>query len=164
MPQLNQLSLVALSQFFWLLIGLGFVYFVVARAMVPKIQATVDAREEAITGDHPAAHPARHEAEQNQETYSERMNAGRAKAAQLTQDAKQESARQTDARVRAASVEINAKVEAAEAQVRAAAEAARAEIEAVAAEAAQEMVSRLSGLSIARADAANAVKAVMSNG
>jgi F-type H+-transporting ATPase subunit b len=164
MPQLNQLSLVALSQFFWLLIGLSFVYFVVARAMVPKIQATVDAREEAITGELAAAQRAREGAEKTQGAYSERMNAGRAKAAQLTQDAKQESARATDARVRAASEQINAKVEAAEAQVRAAAEAAKAEIEAVAAEAAQEMVSRLSGLSIARADAAKAVKAVMSNG
>ena len=63
MPQLTQLSLVALSQFFWLLIGLGFVYFVVARAMVPKIQATVDAREEAITGDLAAAQRAREDAE-----------------------------------------------------------------------------------------------------
>lgn len=164
MPQLNQLSLVALSQFFWLLIGLSFVYFVVARAMVPKIQATVDAREQAISGDLAAAQRAREDAEKTEEAYRERMNASRAKAAQLAQDAKQESARQTDARVRAASEEINARVEAAEAQVRAAADAAKAEIEAVAAEAAQEMVGRLSGLSIVRADAAKAVKAVMGNG
>ena len=48
MPQLNQLSDVLFSQLFWLAIGLGFIFFVVARGMVPKIQATVDAREAKI--------------------------------------------------------------------------------------------------------------------
>ena len=44
MPQLSQLSEVYLSQFLWLAIALGFIFFVIARGMVPKIQATVDQR------------------------------------------------------------------------------------------------------------------------
>ena len=59
MPQLNQLSEVAFSQFLWLAIGLGFIFFVIARGMVPKIQATVDAREKKIAGDLEAAQAAR---------------------------------------------------------------------------------------------------------
>ena len=55
MPQLSQLSEVYLSQFLWLAIALGFIFFVIARGMVPKIQATVDAREQRIAGDLEAA-------------------------------------------------------------------------------------------------------------
>jgi len=44
MPQLSQLSEVFLSQLFWLTIALGFIFFVIARGMVPKSQATVDQR------------------------------------------------------------------------------------------------------------------------
>ena len=39
MPQLSQLSEVYLSQFLWLAIALASIFFVVARGMVPKIQA-----------------------------------------------------------------------------------------------------------------------------
>ena len=35
----------------WLAIGLGFIFFVIARGMVPKIQATVEAREKQIADD-----------------------------------------------------------------------------------------------------------------
>ncbi|HLO20398.1 MAG TPA: ATPase, partial [Sphingomicrobium sp.] len=41
MPQLSQLSEVYLSQLLWLAIALAFIFFVIARGMVPKIQATV---------------------------------------------------------------------------------------------------------------------------
>ena len=59
MPQLSQLSEVYLSQFLWLAIALGFIFFVIARGMLPKIQATVDAREKRIAGDLEAAQQAR---------------------------------------------------------------------------------------------------------
>ena len=56
---------------------------------------------------------------------------------------------------------IAGKVEAADAKIRAALTSARAEIEAVAAEAAQDMVSRLTGVAVDKKDAALAVKAEM---
>ena len=50
MPQLSQLSEVFLSQLFWLAVALGFIFFVIARGMVPKIHATVEERESKIQG------------------------------------------------------------------------------------------------------------------
>ena len=44
MPQIDQIALVAYSQFFWLLLVLGLIYFGIGHAMLPKIQSTVDAR------------------------------------------------------------------------------------------------------------------------
>ena len=159
MPQLTQLSDVILSQLLWLAIGLGFIFFVIARGMVPKIQATVDAREQEIASDLESAQKARLAAEETEAAWRSRMDAARADAAQLTNEAKQASSADREAQVRAASDKINAKVDAAEAKIRKAVESARAEIEAVAAQAAQEMVVRLTGLKVDERKAVEAVKA-----
>jgi F-type H+-transporting ATPase subunit b len=159
MPQLSQLSQVYLSQFLWLAIALGFIFFVIARGMVPRIQATVDAREQRIAGDLEAAQKARTAADETEAAWRGRMDAARAEAARIAQEAKQASARDTEAKVKAAADKINVRVESAETKIREAIGAARAEIEAIAAEATSEMVSRLVGISIDPNDAAVAVKA-----
>jgi len=159
MPQLSQLSEVYLSQFLWLAIALGFIFFVIARGMVPKIQATVDQRNSKITSDLEAAQAARSAAEATEEAWRERMDAARAEAARLSQEAKSAAARDTEAKVKKAADKLNIKVDAAESKIRGALDAARAEIEAVAAEATQEMVERLTGIKVAKKEAADAVKA-----
>jgi F-type H+-transporting ATPase subunit b len=159
MPQLSQLSDVYLSQFLWLAVALGFIFFVIARGMVPKIQATVDAREQRIAGDLEAAQAARAAAEATEAEWRQRMDASRAEAARLAQEAKAESGRESEAQVKAAAAKINLKVESAQGKIRDALDAARTEIEAVAAEATQELVARLTGISVDKKDAADAVKA-----
>jgi len=159
MPQLSQLSEVALSQFFWLAISLGFVFFVIGRGMVPKIQATVDAREKQISADLEAAQEARAAADATEAAWRERMDAARAEAARLSNEAKQASARETEAKARKAADKLALKVEASEQKIRAALDAARTEIEAVAAGATEELVARLTGIKVAKQDAAAAVRA-----
>jgi F-type H+-transporting ATPase subunit b len=159
MPQLSQLSEVYLSQFLWLAVALGFIFFVIARGMVPRIQATVDAREQRIAGDLEAAQKARAAADETEAAWRARMDSARADAAQVAQEAKAESARDTEARVKAAADKINLKVEAAQGRIRDALESARTDIESVAAEATQQMVQRLTGIAVDKKDAAAAVKA-----
>ena len=159
MPQLSQLSTVYLSQFLWLAIALGFIFFVIARGMVPKIQATVDARESRIAGDLEAAQKARAAADETEAAWRARIDAARADAARIAQEAKQASAQETEKKIKAAAEKINRKVETAQAKIRDASTAARAEIEALAAEAAQEMVRRLTGIAVDKNEAAQAVKA-----
>jgi F-type H+-transporting ATPase subunit b len=159
MPQLSQLSEVYLSQLFWLAIALAFIFFVIARGMVPKIQATVDAREKKIGDDLERAQAARAEADQTEAAWRERMDTARADAARIAQEARQASASETEAKVKAAADKINGTVEAAEVRIRDAVHSARAELEAVAAQATQEMVARLTGIQVDRAEAAEAVKA-----
>ena len=159
MPQLSQLSEVYLSQFLWLAIALGFIFFVIARGMVPKIQATVDAREQRIAGDLEAAQKARAAADETEAAWRDRMDAARAEAARISQEAKAESGRNTEAKVKAAADKIGLKVEAAQAKIRQSVNSARSEIESVAAEATQEMVRRVSGLTVDKKEAAAAVKA-----
>ena len=159
MPQLYQLPDVLLSQLFWLAIGLGFIFFVIARGMVPKIQATVDAREQKIAADLEAAQRARVAADETEAAWRARMDTARAEAARIAKEAKQASAKDTEAKVSKAADKIDRKVETAEAKIREAVNSARAEIEAVAAEATQDMVARLTGIRVDDKEAGRAVKA-----
>src|SRR3954451_4710557 len=113
MPQLSQLSQVYLSQFLWLAIALAFVFFVIARGMVPKIQATVDAREQRIANDLEAAQAARATADETEAAWRERIDSARAEAARIAEHAKAASGRDTEAKVKAAADQINLKVESA---------------------------------------------------
>ncbi len=159
MPQIEQLPFIFTSQLFWLLVVFGIIFFGIGRGMLPKIQSTVDLREQRIADDLAQAEAARAAAEQTEEAWRARMDEARAEAARLAQEARQESARETESKVRGAADQINLKVEAAEQQIRQSVDAARAEIEAVTAEATREMVARLTGIQVPPEEAAQAVRA-----
>lgn len=159
MPQITQLPFIFFSQLFWLALIFGFIFFVIGRGMLPKIQGTVELRDRKIAEDLEGAQAARAAAEETEAAWRARMDAARADAARLAQEAKQESARETEARVRAAADKINLKVESSEAKIREALASARAEIENVAADATRDMVQRLTGMKVDPKEAAAAVKA-----
>ena len=160
MPQLDQLSDVILSQLFWLAITLGFIYFVIGRSMVPRIQSTVDKRDRQIAEDLEAAEKAKAKADEIEEAYRLAMDASRAEAMKATTAAKQEAALKIEKLVTKANAANQAKVEKAEARIRAARDSARAEITAVAAEMTQDVVAKVAGLKVAKAEALQAVEAV----
>jgi F-type H+-transporting ATPase subunit b len=159
MPQIEQLPFIFFSQLFWLAVVFGIIFFVIGRGMLPKVQSTVDEREKTIAQDLEQAQAARAAAEETEEAWRARMDAARAEAAKLAQEAKQAAARDTEAKVRKADDKINLKVDAAERKIREAVDSARAEIEAVAADAAQEMIQRLTGIKVDKKEAASAVRA-----
>ena len=81
MPQISQLLEVYGSQFFWLLIVIGIIYFGIAKNMVPKISKTVDDRQKRITDDLAAAQGAQDKAEQIEADYRTSINDARAEEA-----------------------------------------------------------------------------------
>ena len=109
----------------------------------------------------PAAQRAREEAEATEAAYRERIDAGRAEAMKLAQQAKQEAAHDTEKRLHIIDEQIGARVHEAEARIRATAEKARRELEPVATEAASELVAKLTGQRIDRKEAEPTVKAVL---
>jgi F-type H+-transporting ATPase subunit b len=159
MPQLNQLPEIFWSQLFWLAVVFGLIFFVIGRGMVPKIQGTVDLRQKKIAADLEAAQAARVAADETEAAWRARMDAARAEAAKLSNEAKQVSSRDTEKKVKAAADKLNLKVEASEQKIRDAVQSARAEIEGVAVGLTQDLVSRLTGLKVDDKDAAQAVKA-----
>lgn len=163
MPQLNQLALVAYSQFFWLLLVLGLIYFGIGKAMLPKIQSTVDARDRRIADDLAAAERARAEADATEEAYRLRMDESRAEAMKLTAQAKADGAKATEARVAEAAAVIQAKADDAATRIRASRSKAVKELEQLAGELAQDIAGKVAGVSVSADDAAKAVKAVMAD-
>jgi len=106
MPQITQLPFIFASQLFWLAVVFGLIFFVVGRGMLPKIQSTVDAREKKIADDLARAQAARAAAEDTEAAWRARMDAARADAGRIAQEAKQDSARKTEAKVRKAADKI----------------------------------------------------------
>jgi F-type H+-transporting ATPase subunit b len=160
MPQLSQISEIFASQLFWLIVTFGLVYLVVGLGMFPRIEATVEARDKRISEDLEEAERARARADEIEEANRVTTEQNRADALKVTQAARDAAARENERRLAEADAGIGARVEAAETRIRAAAEEARSGIEEVAAEAAQDLVQRLAGIKVTKAQAAKAVKAV----
>ena len=164
MPQLNQLSDVALSQFLWLAIVLGLIYFGIGKSMLPKIQATVDARDKQISDDLDAAQQARDTADAIEEDYRARMDQSRGEAMRLTAAAKQDGSRATEKRLAKADKSVQAKLAKAEERIRASRKAGLAEIEAAAGDLARDITNKVAGVTVDKDAAARAVKAAMAHG
>ena len=164
MPQISQLAATYASQIFWLLVTFGLVFFIVGRGMLPKVQKTIDARDQSIAADLAAAAKARDEADKAEEAWRQRDQANREKAQALVAEARQNAAKATEATLAAANAEQAQRIAAGEAEVKAATTRALGEIEALAAEAAQEIVARISGAQVSAEEARNAVKAAVAHG
>ena len=74
MPQIEQLPTIFFSQLFWLALVFGFIFFVIGRGMLPKIQGTVELRDAKIAEDLERAQAARAEAEETEAAWRARMD------------------------------------------------------------------------------------------
>jgi F-type H+-transporting ATPase subunit b len=164
MPQLAQLALVYQSQWFWLLLVLGAIYFFVGRGIVPKVEATVDARDAKIAADLAEAERLQAEAASIEEAWRTRMNQGHADAQAEIAGAKAKAEADAAKRVAKADAELATKADAAAADLDQARQSALAEIEALAIEATREIVAKLSGASVHATRARKAVVEALSRG
>lgn len=164
MPQIDQVMVSYASQIVSLLVVLAIIYFGIAKAMLLKAQDTVDARAKRVSDDLAAADKAHERADEIEEGYRSRINDARSDANSVTAEAKAKAAAENEKRVAAADEKLEAKLAEAAASLAKARAEALAEIEGVAVEATQEIVARVSGGSVAQAEARSAVKEVMANG
>lgn len=163
MPQIAQILETYASQFFWLLLVFAFLYFVIGRGMVSKIDANVDARSRKIADDLAAAERARAEADTLVSGGSDALNTARGEAQAKAAAAKAKGAKDAEARLAKADEEIAAKLALAEADLAKARAKAMDGIEKVTAEAAADIVAKVSGAKVSAAQAASAAKAALSN-
>lgn len=161
MPQIAQLAGTYASQIFWLLIFFGFTFFVIGRHMVPKVMATVEARERQIVSDLSAAEAARKASDAAEQTWNAQNLRQRGEAHALIARAKLDAAKETETRLHAAGKVIDARVAEADARIAAAQSSALSEIESVASEAASDIVARIAGINVDAGAARTAVKEVL---
>ena len=164
MPQIAQIGDIYLSQLFWLLVFFGGIFLIVGLGMVPKIQSTVDARDNRIAADLQEAANARDAADRLEEQYREQMDRSRAQGASLAAEAKAAGARSTEARVAEADRAAQLRLDEASVRIADARTAAMAEIESVSAEAAAAMVQRVAGITVDSTAARAAVQQELTHG
>jgi F-type H+-transporting ATPase subunit b len=164
MPQIAQILETYASQFFWLLIVFGLIYFGIARAMLPKVEATVEARSRKIADDLAAAERARAAATGAEEAWHKQVDEARAVAQGEIASAKAKGAADAANQIAKANAKLAEQAAASEASIADARSKALASIGDVAAEAAQDMVAKLAGLKVSTADAAKAAREALANG
>ncbi len=158
MPQISQLAATYASQIFWLLVFFGFTFIVIGRGMVPKVMATVEARDNQIAGDLAAAEAARKAADAEEEAWRVQSNAQRAQAQALIAKAKADAAKASEKSLAKANAKLDLQIGEAEARIADARAGALTEIETVASAAAADIAQRLAGLSVDAKAAKAAVK------
>ena len=163
MPQLAQLAIVYQSQWFWLLLVLGAIYFFVGRGIVPKVEATVGDRDAKIAADLAEAERLRADAERVEEEWRTRMNEGHSEAQAQIAKAKAKADADAQKRVTKADVELAAKAETAAAELDQARQSALAEMEALAVDVTREIVAKLSGGTVPETKARKAVAEALSH-
>jgi F-type H+-transporting ATPase subunit b len=126
---------------------------------VPKIQSTMDLRDQRIAQDLADAEAARVEADRMEASYRERMDASRFEAMKLTAAAKSEVAKAIEKKIAKADAANQAKLDKASQKIRTARESARAEILAAAAEMTQDVADKVAGLKVGKDEALKAVEA-----
>lgn len=158
MPQISQIAATYASQIFWLLITFGILYFGIGKMMVPKVMATVDAREGQIAGDLAAAEQARLAADQVEAAWRAKMDEARAAAHAETTAAKAQAVKATESQIRSIDVELAERLAHHDLAVGNAKAQAMLNLQAVAAEVTQDLVAKVSGLTVGIDAAADAVR------
>ena len=164
MPQIAQFADTWSSQVFWLLVFFGITFFVIGKGMVPKVMDTVAPRDGQIAADLAAAKAARDAADEQEEAWRVKENENRAAAQAIVAKAKEEGAKKSETKLKAAQTRIDKKLVDAEARIAEARTAALAEVESVAVEAAQDIVKTLAGVKVTKPVATKAVKEQMAHG
>lgn len=158
MPQISQIAATYASQIFWLLVTFGILYFGIGRMMVPRVQGVMDLREARIADDLSVAERARAEAQTTEAAWQADMDAARVTAQAEVAAAKARAAASAEAQMRAADESLNARVAHHDVAIANAKAAAMVSVESIAAEAAQELVTRLSGITVSAEAADVAVR------
>ena len=161
MPQIDQISSIYASQLFWLVVVFALIYFGIGRAMLPRIERTIEDRDAKIKGDLAAAETARVEADAADTAYQAKLGETRHEAQAAAAKAKADAALAAEKKIKKADADIAAKVEQAEAELQTQRDEAVAGIETVAIEAAQEIVAKVSGLKVDKRAATKAVKTAL---
>ncbi len=164
MPQLSQIGEIYASQLFWLAIVFALIYFGIGRAMVPRIERTIDDRDARITGDLDAAEAARAAASTIDHDYHTELDAARSTALHDVTEAKTKATAAAEKRVKAGDAKLATALADATTRIGASRDSAMVEIEVATVEAVQDIVAKLSGVKVDRATAAAKVKVELAHG
>ena len=133
------------GQLVWLVITFAFLYYMMAKVIVPRLSGMIETRRQTIANDLDQAAGMRSRAEEAVAAYESSLAEARAKAQAIAQETRASLAAETDTRRKALEAELAEKLAASDAAIRSRTEAAMANVRSIAVETAGTIVERLTG-------------------
>lgn len=164
MPQLSQIGEIYASQLFWLAIVFALIYFGIGKAMVPKIERTIDDRNGRINGDLAAAEAANAAAQASEQAYQTGLESARSQALRAVTEAKATASAKAETEVKKGDAAMAEQLVTATTRIGDAKTTALAEIETATVDAVQDIVAKLSGVAVDRTAIETQVKAELAHG
>lgn len=164
MPQLSQVGAIYASQLFWLAIVFALIYFGIGKAMVPRIERTIDDRNGRVAGDLAAAEAARAAVTAQDTAYHTGLDAARSQAAHTTAEAKMAATLAAEQRLKASDATTETRMAEAMARVDTAKHQAVDQIEQATVETVEQIVARVSGVTVDRGLVEQRVRAELAHG
>jgi F-type H+-transporting ATPase subunit b len=158
MPQIDQIPEIYASQLLWLAIVFALIYFGIGKAMVPKIERTIDDRNARVSADLAAAAAARDTARADEERYQAGLDAARSQAAKAVAEAKAIATAHAESALKAGDAAATERLTQATGALAASKTQAVAEIEIATIDAVEAIVAKLSGVPVDRATIETRVK------
>ncbi|WP_332686127.1 F0F1 ATP synthase subunit B [Bosea sp. (in: a-proteobacteria)] len=149
------------SQLLWLAITFGFLYWLTAKVIAPRLSGILEDRANKIGNDLDDAAAMKAKAEEAGQAYEKSLAEARAKSQAIAQETREKVSADSALRRKKVEADLAAKLAEAEAQIVTMKTGAMSNVGAIAAEAAAAIVDRLTGIAPAPADAAKAVKTAM---
>ena len=147
------------SQLLWLAITFGLFYLVMSKIIVPRIGGILEHRRDRIAQDLDEANRLKEEADNAIAAYEQELADARKKAAAIAEAAREKAKSAADAERTATEKELNAKMADAEKSIAAIKSKALADVDDIAGETAADVVKRLLGGSVTKAEVAAAIRA-----
>ncbi|WP_279483738.1 F0F1 ATP synthase subunit B [Aureimonas sp. SK2] len=148
------------SQILWLAITFGVFYYVLSKTIVPRIASVLENRRERIAADLEAAERLRADADEAQAAYEQELASARANSQKIAGEARDSARSGADAERKRIESELDAKLEAAQGRIAEIKARALADVDTIATDAAEAILTELTGTNVPQQDVAAAVRAV----
>ena len=145
MPQLDFANPLTISQVVWMFLIFGVLYYMLSSWALPQVASVIEAREKRILADLDSARLAKEQADAAAAEMAERARSASAQAQAEIARAVATAKAEADERTRAANEQLDAQLAEAEQRIHAARTAAMGALRDVAADAAQTIITRLTG-------------------
>ena len=152
------------SQLFWLAVTFGLLYYIMARAALPRIARILEERKDRIADDFAEAERLRQETDEAIAAYEQALAEARQKAHRIAQSARDAAKEEVDGEREELEAGLEKKVAAAEARIGEVKAAALGEVDGIAREAAEAMVEVLIGAGASEKEIASAVDKALAAG
>jgi F-type H+-transporting ATPase subunit b len=144
-------------QLFWLAVTFLILYFIVSKAVIPRTGGVIASRQNQIDNDLASAQRFKADTDKAVAEYEKALAEARSKAHAIAQETRDRLTAEVDKQRGRLDGELAGKIAAAEKSIQATRKEALASVSELATDIAADIVSRLTGTSVTKADAARAV-------